>query len=219
MNNLHRACGQEMKRTFFLVLIFICAAGKAQENTVQSAIDKKVTEFLKNKGDSWHDMNVPASDGKLLYDIILKNKYTRAVEIGTSTGRSGIYIAWALSKTGGKLVTFEIDPNRYKEALMNFEAAGLSEYIDARLGDAHELVPQLNESVDFVFSDADKNWYTNYFKALDPMLTVGGCFTSHNIEMAGAREFYQYISSLPNYKTMADNSGAGMSISYKTAAH
>ncbi len=57
----------------------------------------------------WRDMNVPASDGKLLYDIIMENKYKSAVEIGTSTGHSSIWIAWALSKTGGKLITFEID--------------------------------------------------------------------------------------------------------------
>jgi caffeoyl-CoA O-methyltransferase len=208
-----------MKFVMMLMLTSYGVPGMAQENAGLAALDKQVSDFLKKKGDTWHDMNVPASDGKLLYDIILKNKYTRAVEIGTSTGRSGIYIAWALSKTGGKLITFEIDPQRYKEALMNFEEAGLSAFIDARLGDAHELVPQLNEPVDFVFSDADKDWYTNYFKALDPLLVTGGCFTSHNIEMPGAREFYQYISNLPNYKTMADNSGAGMSISYKTAGH
>ena len=165
----------------------------------------------------WRDMNVPATDGKPLYDIIIENKYKSAVEIGTSTGHSSIWLAWALSKNGGKLITFEIDERRYKEALSNFEKAGLSNYIDARLGDAHDLVTKLNEPIDFVFSDADKDWYTNYFKALDPRLVVGGCFTAHNIEMSGAREFYAYISNLPNYKTMVDNRGAGMSISYKIA--
>jgi len=45
-------------------------------------------------------MNIPDVDGKLLYDIIIKNNYKSALEIGTSTGHSGIWIAWALSKTG-----------------------------------------------------------------------------------------------------------------------
>jgi predicted O-methyltransferase YrrM len=54
-------------------------------------------------------MNIPDVDGKLLYDIIIKNNYKSALEIGTSTGHSGIWIAWALSKTDGKLVTIEID--------------------------------------------------------------------------------------------------------------
>jgi len=214
------ALASKQKGFFVLAaLISIGLSAFTQGPESGTALDKQVSEFLKKKENTWHDLNVPASDGKLLYDIIIKNKYTRAIEIGTSTGHSGIWIAWALSKTGGKLITFEIDPRRYKQALENFEEAGLSGYIDARLGDAHELVPGVNEPVDFVFSDADKDWYTNYFKALDPLIVVGGCFTSHNIQMQGAREFYDYISSLPYYKTMSDNSGAGMSISYKTALH
>ncbi len=209
-------------RNLFILLIpaigflFICSYTFAQARQGESELDKRVKDFLNKQASMWRDMNVPASDGKLLYDIIMENKYKNAVEIGTSTGHSSIWIAWALSKTGGKLITFEIDERRYKEALSNFEKAGLSNYIDARLGDAHDLVKKLNEPVDFVFSDADKDWYTNYFKDLDPQLVVGGCFMAHNIEMSGAREFYDYISNLPNYKTMVDNRGAGMSISYKT---
>jgi caffeoyl-CoA O-methyltransferase len=162
-------------------------------------------------------MNVPASDGKLLYDIIVENNYKSALEIGTSTGHSAIWIAWALSKTGGKLITIEIDEGRYKEALDNFEKAGVSQFIDARLADAHELVNTLPGPYDFVFSDADKNWYINYFRALEPKLSVGGCFTSHNIGMYGGREYYEYVKKLPNYKTTIDDRGAGMSISYKTS--
>jgi caffeoyl-CoA O-methyltransferase len=153
--------------------------------------------------------------------IRLKNKYTRAVEIGTSTGLSAIWIAWALSKTGGKLITIEIDEGRHRKALANFKEAGLSEYIDARLADAHELVPELKGPCDFVFSDADKEWYKNYFIALAPKLEVGGCFTAHNASntwMEGITEFLDYVKGLPNFKTTIDtSSSAGLLISYKTA--
>jgi caffeoyl-CoA O-methyltransferase len=211
--------GKNIYIVVLMAISFLCVSMHtwAQSKQAESELDKKVNDFLKKQASMWRDMNVPATDGKLLYDIIMENKYKSAVEIGTSTGHSSIWLAWALSKNGGKLITFEIDERRYKEALSNFEKAGLSNYIDARLGDAHDLVTKLNEPIDFVFSDADKDWYTNYFKALDPRLVVGGCFTAHNIEMSGAREFYEYISNLPNYKTMVDNRGAGMSISYKTA--
>ena len=210
--------GNSFRMSFMtVILLFTSNLVWGQTKPAESELDKRVNDFLRKQASMWRDMNVPATDGKLLYDIIMENKYKNAVEIGTSTGHSSIWIAWALSKTGGKLITFEIDERRYKEALSNFEKAGLSNYIDARLGDAHELVTKLNEPVDFVFSDADKDWYTEYFKALDPQLVVGGCFTAHNIEMSGARDFYEYISNLPNYKTMVDNRGAGMSISYKTA--
>jgi predicted O-methyltransferase YrrM len=152
-----------------------------------------------------------------LYDIIVENGYKKAVEIGTSTGHSGIWIAWALSKTGGKLITIEIDEHRYREALANFAEAGVAEYVDARLADAHKLVPQLSGPIDFVFSDADKDWYINYFKALDTKLLVGGCFTAHNVGTYGGRDYYEYVSKLPNYKTTVDKRGGGMAISYKTA--
>lgn len=210
------------KKIYSLILLLIMShtyqQASAQTN-MQTDLDKKVSEFLHSHAKTWHDLNVPASDGHLLYDIIIKNNYKHAIEIGTSTGHSGIWIAWALSKTGGKLITIEVDEERYKEALANFEKAGVAQYIDARLADAHQLVQQLAGPIDFVFSDADKDWYNKYFVALDPKLTVGGCFTAHNVGMPGVVEYLEYVSKLPNYKTTVDKRGAGMAISYKTAQH
>ena len=174
-------------------------------------------------------MNVPTADGQLLYDIIVKNNYKSALEIGTSTGHSGIWLAWALSKTGGKLITIDIDETRHNIALENFKKAGLSEYIDARLADAHALVKELKGPFDFVFSDADKDWYKNYFIDVDPKVKVGGCFTAHNIQAprqggpggrggyGGQSDFLNYIMSLKNYETTVNSNGGGVSISYKRA--
>lgn len=191
---------------------------QAQELRETPELDKKVRAFLdKTKGD-WDDWNVPYADGQLLYDLIIENKYTRAVEIGTSTGHSSIWIAWALAKTGGTLITIEIDEGRYEEALKNFEEAGVTEYIDARLADAHKLVPELDGPFDFVFSDADKSWYTNYFKALEPDMAVGSAFTAHNTSMRGVQEYIEYVQSLDNWKTEIKRvSSSGMSVSYKTS--
>ena len=198
----------------------------AQTGTTNSALDEKVKKFLNDHSREWYDMNIPAIDGQLLYDLIIKSGYKSAVEIGTSTGHSGIWIAWALSKTGGKLITIEIDENRYKTALENFRQAGLSDYIDARLADAHKLVKELKGPFDFVFSDADKDWYKNYFIDLEPKLKVGGCFTAHNISdrgrggyrsYGGQGVFLEYVRNLRNYETTINSSGSGMSISYKTA--
>ena len=54
------------------------------------------------------------------------------------------------------------------------------QYVDARLGNAHDIVKQLPGPFDFAFSDADKEWYKQYFIDLDPKLKVGGCFATHN---------------------------------------
>src|SRR5690606_38906569 len=155
---------------------------------------------------------------RVLYDLIVENDYKKAVEIGTSTGHSAIWIAWALSKTGGKLITIEIDKNRWLTAKANFKKAGVEKYIDARLADAHELVPELPGKYDFVFSDADKYWYKNYFIAMDPKLEIEGCFTAHNTAMRGSgiNEFLEYIENLSHFDTsFAPNSRSGLSISYK----
>lgn len=187
------------------------------------ALDEKVKKFLSDHSRQWYDMNVPSVDGQTLYNLIIKGNFKNALEIGTSTGHSGIWIAWALSKTGGKLITIDIDETRHKTAVENFKQAGLSEYIDARLADAHALVKDLKGPFDFVFSDADKDWYKNYFIDVDPKLKAGGCFTAHNINSrgmggnSGQGEYLDYIKSLKNYETTVNSDGGGLSISYKRA--
>ena len=115
----------EKRILLFVFLLSVAVSVNAQYPPVETKLDKKIMAFLEDNATNWRDMNVPISDGKALYDIIVKNGYTKAVEIGTSTGHSAIWIAWALSKTGGKLVTIEIDTKRYLEAKANFKKAGV----------------------------------------------------------------------------------------------
>ena len=206
----------------FYLCVQVAASGFDTETAGNQSLDDRVRNFLDGHRHSWRDMNVPEVDGKILYDIIIKHKYKKALEIGTSTGHSGIWIAWALSKTGGKLITVEINEGRYEQALANFEEAGLSDYIDARLADAHELVPKLKGPFDFAFCDADKGWYKNYLISVLPKLEVGGCYTAHNVSggrrgrMRGIGEFVDYLESLPYMETTYDDSGrSSISISYK----
>ena len=193
----------------------------AQDANALLKLDKQVKAFLQETSSDWHDMNVPRKDAELLYELVLKGNYTSALEIGTSTGYSGIYIAWALSKTGGKLITIDIDEGRHNKAVENFRKAGLADYVDARLANAHELVKELKGPFDFVFSDADKYWYKNYFLDVDPKLAVGGCYTTHNIRTSGRgggnRDYYDFIMSLDNYESSLDSRGGGVLISYKRA--
>jgi len=201
-----------------LITFCLSAEAIAQDRPDQQEVDEKVQQFLKDNQGKWRSLNVPYEDGKVLHDIILKNKYRSALEIGTSTGHSTVWIAWALSKTGGKLITVEIDESRQKEAIKNLETVGLSHVVEFKLGDAHQLVKDLNGPFDFVFSDADKNWYVQYFKDLDPKLEKGGCFTAHNVlqNQSGIAEFLDFVDSHPAYTTSLNKSSpSGISISYK----
>lgn len=206
--------------SLFLCLCIANVSGFFQQLKGSQGLDEKVRNFLESQRNKWRHENVPRADGKILYDLIIKHNYKKALEVGTSTGHSAIWIAWALSKTGGKLITIEINEKRYNMALANFKKAGLGDYIDARLADAHELVPQLEGPFDFIFIDADKNWYANYLKLLLPKLEVGGCFTTHNVVnlgyLRGIKDFLKYARSLSNMETTINRTTfTGISISYK----
>jgi len=194
--------------------------------------DARIRRVIDTHRQSWEGMNVPEADGKALHDIILQHGYKNALEIGTSNGYSGLWIAWALSKTGGKLITIEINRERHEEALGYFRDADLAKFVDARLGDAHQLVSALPGPFDFVFCDADKDWYKNYLKAVLPKVTVGGCFAAHNVfdnsagrggfrrnygGMAGG--YLEFAKSLENLETsvLSLPGSGGLAVSYKKA--
>ncbi len=183
----------------------------------QADIDAKVEKFLKNHKNEWHDLNVPFVDGQTLHDIIVKHDYKSALEIGTSTGHSTIWIAWAMSKTGGKVTTVELNEKRQKEAIKNLTEAGLIQFVDSRLGNAHEIVKQLPGPFDFVFSDADKDWYKQYFLDVTPKLKQGGCFTAHNvIDGNTPTDYNEFVQKNTAFETTIDRkSRAGIMISYK----
>jgi predicted O-methyltransferase YrrM len=210
----------------FAHIVFFALPCNSQVKTPEGSLDEKVERFLNKMKSRWRDYNVPEEDGRILHDIIVKNKYKNALEVGTSTGHSAIWIAWALSKTGGRLITIEIDEGRYRQAIANFKEAGLHPFIDARNADAHRLVKELQGPFDFVFIDADKDWYTQYAKDLVPKLEPGGCITAHNVVeprlhrsggyWSGTEEYYEYIKRLPEFETsIHPRSSAGLSISYK----
>jgi caffeoyl-CoA O-methyltransferase len=201
-----------MKTLYITAFIFILITSAYSQTSKQTTdLDKTVQAYLNNHKSSYEYANIPEADGKNFYDMIIKNKYKSALEIGTSNGYSSIWIAWALSKTGGKLITIEINENHYKRALENFKEAGLSDYIDARFANAHELIYKLNGPFDFVLEDADIS--KEYFDAASKKLLADGCFVSHGVR-GEYGEYAQYIKGFNNFETQF-NTGGGYCISYK----
>jgi predicted O-methyltransferase YrrM len=102
--------------------------------------------------------------------------------------------------------------------LKNLAEAGVAPWVDARRADAHALVKEIPGPFDFVFSDADKDWYLQYFTDLDPKLTVGGCFTAHNVlnGFGGVGAFLDAVRARPDYRTeILRTSRSGISSSCK----
>src|SRR5438128_10099624 len=110
--------------------------------------------------------NVPAVDGKMLRLLTEALNAKHVIEIGTSTGISGMWFCMALKKTGGKLTTFELDAGRAALARAHFEKAGVDRLVTLVEGDAHQNITKLRGPVDVVFIDAEKDGYLDYLKKL-----------------------------------------------------
>jgi len=160
--------------------------------------------------------NVPATDGRLLRLLTEAVGAKNVVEIGTSNGISTIWFALALRKTGGKLITHEIDPNTAALARKNFAAAGVGDLIALVEGNAHETVSKLKGPIDVVFIDADKEGYLDYFEKVLPLVRPGGLILAHNMNprMAEAA-FLKAITTSPDVETLFYLEGGGMSMTLK----
>ncbi|MBU0516210.1 MAG: O-methyltransferase [Proteobacteria bacterium] len=169
-------------------------------------------------GSTWRMQNVPPDDGRLLRVLAAAFKSKRALEIGTSNGCSGLWIALGLLETGGTLVTLEIDPRRVALARKNFQAAGVFHRVRVIQGDALATLKGLSGPFDFVFIDADKSQYGRYLELIYPKLAPGGVILAHNVvDMAHElRGFFKKLKKYPDLVTViARERGSGISLTYR----
>jgi predicted O-methyltransferase YrrM len=174
--------------------------------------DRKILAVLTNIRKNQSFRNVPTQDGRFLRITAESMNAKHVVEIGTSTGYSGIWFGMALQKTGGKLTTFEIDAKRAATARANFKKAGMADIITLVEGDAHEKVKDLKGKIDILFLDADKEGYIDYLNKLLPLVRTGGLVIAHNINPRMADPKYmEAITTNPNLETIV-RSGVGITL-------
>ncbi len=157
--------------------------------------------------------NVPHADGRMLRLLTETSGAKRVVEIGTSTGISGLWFSLALHKTGGRLTTFEYDSRRAATAREHFQKAGVAAAVTIVEGDAHQTIARLKEPFDILFLDADKEGYVDYLKRLLPLVRPGGLILAHNIDMVP--DYDREVNSNPALETQYFREGGGMSITLK----
>jgi len=116
-----------------------------------------------------------------------------------------------------KLTTYEIDAERANIARDNFKRAGVEDVVTLVLGDAHEEVTKLTDSIDILFLDADKKGYIDYLDKLLPLLRPGGLVVAHNITPGMADPTYvEAITSNPELESLLVTLQAGgLSVSMK----
>ncbi len=101
----------------------------------------------------------------------------RVLELGSGVGYSTIWIAEAVCRTGGTLVTIDNHPRTSKEAHDHIEEAGLSDVVEYRFGDVERLLPEMaakGECYDLIFQDCGKYVYTIVYEEVYRLLAHGG---------------------------------------------
>jgi caffeoyl-CoA O-methyltransferase len=135
------------------------------------------------------EINVSPNQGRLLQLLTEIAGARRILEIGTLGGYSAIHFARALPDDG-TMISLEIDEHHAGVARNNLERAGLSEKVEIRVGDAHELLATLIEGdegpFDVIFIDADKESYPDYLDASLRLVRSGSLILGDNTIRGGA---------------------------------
>jgi predicted O-methyltransferase YrrM len=123
-------------------------------------------------------------EGRLLELLVFTSRARQVLEIGTFSGYSSLSMAAGLPRDG-RIVTCEVDPDVAAVARRHIEASPYADQIEVRVGPALEALEELRGRFDFVFVDADKPTYRDYFEAALPMLSARGLIAIDNTLWSG----------------------------------
>ncbi len=168
-----------------------------------------------------------AAERDILCETARETKPRKILEIGTAIGFSAILLASACPEA--EIDTIEIDPARHERAEKAVLAAGLSERIHCRIGDAAEILPTLSGSYDFLYLDGPKGQYLRHLQTVEPLLSPRVVICADNVLFRGLvmgealpphryrtivlrlREYISYVSE--RYETEIFEEGDGMAVS------
>ena len=125
-------------------------------------------------------MMIGPLEGRLLQTLVHLSGARRVLEIGMFTGYSALWMAAALPPDG-RLITCEIDPSHEAIARRHIAASPYADRIEIRMGPALDTITGLEGPFDFVFIDADKGNYRNYYEAALPLLAERGVMAVDNV--------------------------------------
>ena len=137
--------------------------------------------------------------GLLMYKMIRASKARHLVEFGTSFGISTLYLAAAAKDNAGRVTTTELLDSKASIAQHNFEEAGLSDYIDLRIGNALNTLQNIESGIDFLLLDGWNDLYLPLLKMLEPKFADVATIITDNAGMASAKAFLDHVRNHPNY--------------------
>jgi caffeoyl-CoA O-methyltransferase len=124
---------------------------------------------------------VAPTTGRFLFALVSHHPGCDVLEIGGSRGYSTLWLAAGVRYLGGHVVSLEHDPAKIEARRRNIEDAGLAEWIELVDGDAFETIPELAESFDVVFLDAEKDDYEALFRLAREKVEPGAVFVADNV--------------------------------------
>ena len=156
----------------------------AEEHT--SAESDLLTELLEKTYSERPDKSMLSGfyQGRLLSMLSKMLHPRRILEIGTYMGYSALCLAEGLTDDG-KIITLDIQPETNQIAREFWARTPLYSKIESYLGNALEIIPKLDETLDLVFIDADKPNYANYYDLIFPKLRLGGIILADNVLWSG----------------------------------
>lgn len=162
------------------------------------------TEDFELSAGSALSLAVSAETGRFLRNMVLAQRPTRILELGSSCGVSTLYFADALRTLGrGVVIATECDARKCARLRAHVEAAGLDAYVDLREGDVFETVAALDGTVDMVFIDVWADAYLKLFKQIERLLRPGSVVLADNMYTAedAVRPYKQYLDEDPRFST------------------
>ncbi|MFC0708145.1 O-methyltransferase [Azorhizophilus paspali] len=167
-------------------------------------------------GQDLHMYAIGPETGQLL-NILARSLGTPTIlELGTSFGYSGIWLAEAARASGGRLVTMELHAYKSAHAREMAERAGLADWIDFRVGDAVRMIEELPDKLDFVFVDLWKELYVPCLEAFYPKLNPGAILVADNMlrpVSEGAHAYGRAIRAKPGIDSVLLPVGNGIEVS------
>ncbi|MEE9294592.1 MAG: class I SAM-dependent methyltransferase [Phycisphaerae bacterium] len=158
---------------------------------------------------------LPRIAAEFVHFLVLATGAQRVVEIGTSYGYSGLWIASALAETSGTLITVDHEERKSGAARQYFESAGLGGRIEIQTGKAEHVLKSITGPIDFVLNDADKENCIRYVELLADKLADRAVILTDNIDTHRAQlaEFIEWIDLHPNFESVSLPLGNGMEFS------
>jgi len=213
-----------MKNHRFVATI-LCSAVMSFVGLIVYAADQnnKSAEFRKQFIDDFKrtSLSTAPGDAMMLRILVEASGAKRGVEVGSAAGFGAINMGIAFERTGGHLWTFDINPKAVQETQENLKKVGLENVVTCIEGDALQTLQKVEGPIDFVFIDALKRDYFEYFKILEPKLKVGAVVVADNVIVSAKdmKDYLDFVQTSPDYDTVIIRASLekkdGMSISYK----